>query len=96
VTKLFQSQDLALRRMTYLFLKEVAESTQSEEIIIVTASLTKDMNSDVDMFRANAIRVLCKIVEANMLMQIERYMKQALVDRDDQVGAFYSHCIVGL
>lgn len=87
VTKLFQSQDLALRRMTYLFLKEVAETTQSEEIIIVTASLTKDMNSPVDMFRANAIRVLCKIVEANMLMQIERYMKQAIVDRDDQVAA---------
>jgi coatomer protein complex subunit gamma len=41
VTKLFQSQDLALRRMTYLFLKEVAEATLSEEIIIVTASLTK-------------------------------------------------------
>jgi len=87
VTKLFQSQDLALRRMTYLFLKEVAESTQSEEIIIVTASLTRDMNSSIDMFRANAIRVLCKIVEANMLMQIERYMKQAMVDRDDQVAA---------
>ena len=87
VTKLFQSQDLALRRMTYLFLKEVAETTQSEEIIIVTASLTKDMNSAVDMFRANAIRVLCKIVEANMLMQIERYMKQAMVDKDDQVAA---------
>jgi len=87
VTKLFQSQDLALRRMTYLFLKEVAESTQSGEIIIVTASLTKDMNSPVDMFRANAIRVLCKIVEANMLTQIERYVKQAVVDRDDQVAA---------
>lgn len=87
VTKLFQSQDLALRRMTYLFLKEVAETTQSEEIIIVTASLTKDMNSSVDMFRANSIRVLCKIVETNMLMQIERYVKQAMVDRDDQVAA---------
>jgi len=73
--------------MTYLFLKEVAESTQSGEIIIVTASLTKDMNSPVDMFRANAIRVLCKIVEANMLTQIERYVKQAVVDRDDQVAA---------
>lgn len=92
VTKLFQSQDLALRRMTYLFLKEVADTTQSEEIIIVTASLTKDMNSSVDMFRANAIRVLCKIVEANMLMQIERYVKQALVDRDDQVAACALMC----
>ena len=92
VTKLFQSQDLALRRMTYLFLKEVAESTQSNEIIIVTASLTKDMNGSVDMFRANAIRVLSKVVEANMLMQIERYMKQAMVDNDDQVAAAALMC----
>ncbi|KAH9255188.1 hypothetical protein BASA81_006628 [Batrachochytrium salamandrivorans] len=50
------------------------------------------MNSSVDMFRANAIRVLCKIVEANMLMQIERYVKQALVDRDDQVAACALMC----
>ncbi|GBG34466.1 Coatomer subunit gamma [Hondaea fermentalgiana] len=87
VTKLFQSQNTALRRMTYLFIKEVAESTDPENVIIVIQSLTKDMNSDVDLYRANAIRVLCKIIDASILGQIERYIKQALVDRNPLVSA---------
>jgi hypothetical protein len=32
-------------------------------VIIVTQSLTKDMSSDVDLYRANAIRVLCRIID---------------------------------
>lgn len=32
-------------------------------MIIVTQSLTKDMSSDVDLYRANAIRVLCRIID---------------------------------
>ena len=87
VTKLFQSDDLNLRRMVYLFIKEVAESTDSGEIIIVTQSLTKDMNCSVDLFRANAIRVLCKIIDASMLGQIDRYIKQAIVDRNALVSS---------
>lgn len=63
VTKLFQSKDANLRRMMYLFIKEVAEATAADEVIIVTQSLTKDMSSDVDLYRANAIRVLCRIVD---------------------------------
>uniref|UniRef100_A0A7S3LLT2 Coatomer subunit gamma n=1 Tax=Aplanochytrium stocchinoi TaxID=215587 RepID=A0A7S3LLT2_9STRA len=87
VTKLFQSKDVNLRRMTYLFLKEVAESTDSEDIIIVISSLTKDMNSSVDLYRANAIRVLCKIIDAQMLGQIDRYIRQAVVDRNALVSS---------
>ena len=51
VTKLFQSTDASLRRMTYLFIKEVAEACNPDDIIIVTSSLTKDMNSDTDLYR---------------------------------------------
>eukprot|EP00515_Schizochytrium_aggregatum_P011924 CAMPEP_0202078892 /NCGR_PEP_ID=MMETSP0964-20121228/6182_1 /ASSEMBLY_ACC=CAM_ASM_000500 /TAXON_ID=4773 /ORGANISM="Schizochytrium aggregatum, Strain ATCC28209" /LENGTH=928 /DNA_ID=CAMNT_0048646211 /DNA_START=65 /DNA_END=2851 /DNA_ORIENTATION=- len=87
VTKLFQSQNTALRRMTYLFIKEVAESTDPENVIIVIQSLTKDMNSNVDLYRANAIRVLCKIIDASILGQIDRYIKQAVVDRNALVSA---------
>jgi len=87
VTKLFQSQDLNLRRMTYLFIKEVAESTDAQEIIIVTASLTKDMNSNEELYRGNSIRVLCKIIDAAMLGQIERYIKQAVVDRNSLISS---------
>jgi len=87
VTKLFQSNNTALRRMTYLFIKEVAESTDPENVIIVIQSLTKDMNSQVDLYRANAIRVLCKIIDASILGQIDRYIKQAVVDRSPLVSS---------
>jgi len=59
-TKLFQSQDVVLRRMTYLVLKEL--TPYAEDVIIVIASLTKDMNSRTDIYRANSLRVLCNIL----------------------------------
>lgn len=72
--------------MTYLFIKEVAETTDTNDIIIVISSLTKDMNCNDDLYRANSIRVLCKIIDAPMLNQIERYIKQAVVDRNALVS----------
>ncbi len=51
VTKLFQSHEPSLRRMVYLFIKEVAATTNPDDVIIVTAPLTKDMNSPVDLYK---------------------------------------------
>ncbi|CAM9136613.1 unnamed protein product [Discosporangium mesarthrocarpum] len=87
VTKLFQSQDHNLRRMMYLFIKEVAETCNPDDVIIVTSSLTKDMNSSEDLYRANSIRVLSRIIDATMLGAIERYVKQAIVDRNALVSS---------
>lgn len=85
VTKLFQSKDVSLRRMVYLMIKELSPS--ADEVIIVTSSLMKDMNSKTDLFRANAIRVLCRITDGALLGQIERYIKQALVDKNVVVAS---------
>ncbi len=82
VTKLFQSPDVNLRRMMYLFIKEIAETCNPDDVIIVTQSLTKDMNIGEDLYRANSMRVLAKIIDASMLGAIERYLKQAIVDRN--------------
>lgn len=87
VTKLFQSHDVNLRRMMYLFIKEVAETCEADDVIIVTSSLTKDMNTGVDLYRANSVRVLAKIIDATMLGAIERYVKQAIVDRNAFVAS---------
>jgi coatomer protein complex subunit gamma len=84
-TKLFQSKDPHLRRMVYLCIKDICPG--SDEVIIVTSSLMKDMNSKVDLYRANAVRVLCQIVDAQLLAQIERYLKQAVVDKSPVVAA---------
>ncbi|XP_027112274.1 coatomer subunit gamma [Coffea eugenioides] len=85
VTKLFQSKDVGLRRMVYLMIKELSPS--ADEVIIVTSSLMKDMNSRTDMYRANAIRVLCRITDGTLLTQIERYLKQAIVDKNPVVAS---------
>ena len=87
VTKLFQSDDVSLRRMMYLFIKEIAETCNPDDVIIVTSSLTKDMNKGEDLFRANAMRVLAKIIDSTMLGAIERYLKQAIVDRNAFVAS---------
>lgn len=57
------------------------------QVIIVTSSLMKDMNSKTDLYRANAIRVLCRITDGQLLSQIERYLKQAVVDKNPVVSS---------
>lgn len=94
VTKLFQSKDVNLRRMMYLFIKEVAETCNPDDVIIVTSSLTKDMNTGEDLYRANSMRVLAKIIDATMLGAIERYLKQAIVDENPFVAS--SALVAGL
>uniref|UniRef100_A0A0K8RL90 Putative gamma-coatomer protein n=1 Tax=Ixodes ricinus TaxID=34613 RepID=A0A0K8RL90_IXORI len=80
MTKLFQCRDTVLRRLVYLGIKEL--SKVAEDVIIVTSSLTKDMTGKEDLYRAAAIRALCKITDSSMLQAIERYMKQAIVDKN--------------
>ena len=70
LTKLFQNKDANMRRMVYLVIKDVSPS--ADEVIIITSSLMKDMNSKTDLYRSNAIRVLCSITETQLLAQIER------------------------
>jgi coatomer protein complex subunit gamma len=84
-TKLFQSKDVSLRRLVYLAIKEM--STIADDVIIVTSSLTKDMTGKEEEYRASAIRALCTILDASMMQSIERYMKQAIVDRNPAVSS---------
>jgi len=85
MTKLFQSKDVMLRRMLYLCIKEMA--TIANDVIIVTSSLTKDMTGKEDLYRGPAIRALCRITDNTMLQSIERYMKQAIVDKMPSVSS---------
>ncbi|CAK1593059.1 unnamed protein product [Parnassius mnemosyne] len=84
-TKLFQSKNVMLRRMVYLCIKEL--SSMAQDVIIVTSSLTKDMTGKEDLYSAAAIRALCSITDSTMLQAIERYMKQAIVDKNPAVSS---------
>lgn len=83
ITKLFQAKGIILRRLVYLSLKEL--SMKSQDVIIVTSSLTKDMNGKMDMLRGAAMRTLCTIVDCTMLQGIERYIMEAIADKNPAV-----------
>lgn len=85
MTKLFQCKDVMLRRVLYLCIKEMASI--ANDVIIVTSSLTKDMTGKEDLYRGPAIRALCRITDNTMLQSIERYMKQAIVDKLPSVSS---------
>ncbi|GFS18406.1 coatomer subunit gamma [Elysia marginata] len=85
MTKLFQSKDPILRRLVYLGIKEMSKIAQ--DVIIVTSSLMKDMTGKEDQFRGPAIRALCSVTDHSMLQSIERYMKQAIVDKAPGVSS---------
>ncbi|KAH9363268.1 hypothetical protein HPB48_006374 [Haemaphysalis longicornis] len=82
MTKLFQCRDPVLRRLVYLGIKEL--SRVAEDVIIVTSSW---LLLQEDLYRAAAIRALCKITDGSMLQAIERYMKQAIVDKNHGVSS---------
>ncbi|KAJ2934308.1 hypothetical protein H1R20_g2752, partial [Candolleomyces eurysporus] len=85
-TKLFQNKDSALRQAVYLAIKELA--TTAEDVIMVTSSIMKDMqaNSDV-VYRPNAIRALCRIIDPSMAQGVERFFKAAIVDRNPSISS---------
>lgn len=76
-----RTDDLRMPPQVYLIIKDVCPG--EDEVIIITSSLMKDMNSKTDLYRSNAIRVLCSICgqDTQLLVQIERYLKQAIVDK---------------
>ncbi|MCJ1390973.1 coatomer subunit gamma [Xylographa bjoerkii] len=86
ISKLFQNKDASLRQMVYLVIKEL--SNTAEDVIMVTSSIMKDtaVGSDV-LYRANAIRTLCRIIDATTVQAIERLIKTAIVDKTPSVSS---------
>ncbi|KIE00111.1 Coatomer, gamma subunit, partial [Metarhizium majus ARSEF 297] len=86
ISKLFQNKDASLRQMVHLVIKELASS--AEDIIMVTATIMKDTGGSSDaIFRPNAIRALCRIIDATSVQAIERVMKTAIVDKNPSVSS---------
>ncbi|EIW73462.1 hypothetical protein TREMEDRAFT_70972 [Tremella mesenterica DSM 1558] len=86
VTKLFQHKDSALRQMVYLVIKEL--STVAEDVIMVTSSIMKDMQPNLEVvYRPNAIRALARIIDAQSVQSVERFFKSALVDRSPSISS---------
>ncbi|CAH0016999.1 unnamed protein product [Clonostachys rhizophaga] len=86
ISKLFQNRDASLRQMVHLVIKELANS--AEDIIMVTSTIMKDTGGSTDViYRPNAIRALCRIIDATTVQSIERVMKTAIVDKNPSVSS---------
>ncbi|TDZ54754.1 putative coatomer subunit gamma [Colletotrichum trifolii] len=86
ISKLFQNRDSSLRQTVLLTLKDIASS--AEDIIMVTSTVMKDTGGSTDaIYRPNAIRALCRIIDATTVQSIERVMKTAIVDKNPSVSS---------
>ncbi|CAL3968250.1 unnamed protein product [Diplocarpon coronariae] len=86
ISKLFQNKDASLRQMVHLIIKELALS--AEDTIMVTSTIMKDTGGGTDaIYRPNAIRALCRIIDASTVQSIERVMKTAIVDKNPSVSS---------
>lgn len=63
---------MMLRRIMYLSIKDM--STMANDVIIVTASLTRDMTGKEDSHRGPAIRALCKITDVRIELQRKNFL----------------------
>ena len=84
LTKLFQSDNAALRRRVYLLMKELVG--RADDVIIIVSSLTKDMAKPVPAFRSNSIRLLSRVVDGQMLGQLDRFLRAGVVDKEPCVS----------
>ena len=71
ISKLFQNKDGSLRQMVHLVIKELASS--AEDIIMVTSTIMKDTGGSTDViYRPNAIRALCRIIDVSRRRLVPR------------------------
>ncbi len=80
-TKLFQTQNVLLRRLVFLAVKELDVSLDVS--FIATSTMLKEVCGKVDLFRGHATRILARIISPSMVANVERYLQQCVVDRDD-------------
>lgn len=86
VTMLFQSNNLALRRLVYLAIKELSRS--ADQMFVAVNTLSNDMNNPNEICHANAIRALTKICDTSTLAPIaKRHFTTSIVDRSPLVSS---------
>lgn len=80
ISKLFQHKDVSLRQLVYLTIKEL--SSTSQDILMVTSSIMKDIQSGDLIYKPNAIRTLSKVLDPTTVSASERLFKNSIVDKN--------------
>lgn len=85
ILKLFQHKDSSLRQLVYLAIKEL--SATSQNILMVTSSIMKDIQLGDLIYKPNAIRTLSKVLDGLTASSAERLFRNCLVDKNPIVSS---------
>lgn len=85
ISKLFQHKNSSLRQLVYLTIKEL--SATSQDILMVTSSIMKDIQSGLLIYKPNAIRTLSKVLDPTTVSASERLFRNCLVDKNPIVSS---------
>jgi len=86
VSKLYQSEHSHIRKLLFLLLKDL--NPKEGEVFMITSSLSRDVSTaENPYYKAGALRVMAKIIDPSLLLQMERYIKNCIVDKNDAVSA---------
>lgn len=72
-TRLLQCTYPHLRRLVHLLIKTL--QPPPDEAFVVTSTLSKDIASNNDLYRANAFRTIVRVVDSQTACLLERFIK---------------------
>ena len=85
ISKLFQHPNDALRQVVYLAIK--ALSSISEDVLMTTSSIMKDVQNGSDLIKPNAIRSLSYVLDESTAFSAERLLKSAVVSKNPSIAS---------
>lgn len=85
ISKLFQHQNDSLRQAVYLAIKEL--SGISEDVLMATSSIMKDVQNGSDLVKPDAIRSLTAVLDESTAFSAERLLKSALVNKHPSISS---------
>lgn len=85
ISKLFHNNDPSLRQIAYLAIKELC--AVSDDILMITASIMKDVQSGDSVYKPDAIRTLSRVLDGSTINAAERLFKNSIVDTNQSISS---------
>lgn len=85
ISKLFHNDNPSLRQLAYLAIKELF--LISNDILMITASIMKDIQNGDFVYKPNAIRTLSRVLDSSTIHGAERLFKNCIVDSNQSISS---------
>lgn len=85
ISKLFHNDDPSLRQIAYLAIKELC--AVSNDILMITASIMKDIQGNNAVYKPDAVRTLSRVLDGSTIQTAERLFKNCIVDSNQSISS---------